>query len=86
MKENHKSAAELLQEWRDATRAAELAERLAQLATSSAERADRDAAGAAEIAKMAERAAGHAERAARVARRAAGRRALPRGRATDGSG
>jgi hypothetical protein len=66
---------ELLEQWRDATRAAELAERLAQLAAEGAERADQNAAAAEEIARMAERAAKAAERAAVSARKAATRAA-----------
>lgn len=66
---------ELLEQWREATRAAELAERLAKLATESAARADQAAAGGEEIARMAERAAKAAERAARSARKAADRAA-----------
>lgn len=64
---------ELLEQWREATRAAALAEKLAELAKESVERADRDAVAAHEIAEMAEQAAEHAERAARVAREAANR-------------
>jgi hypothetical protein len=67
------STSELLEQWRDATRAAELAERLAQLARVSAERSDKDSVAAQEIAKIAERAAKHAERTARIAREAADR-------------
>jgi len=66
---------DLLEQWRDATRAAELAERLASLAAESAARADQVAVGADEIALMAERAAKAAERAARSARKAADRAA-----------
>ena len=62
---------ELLEQWREATRAAELAERLANLARTSVERSDRDSIAAQEIAKVAERAARHAERAAKIAREAA---------------
>ncbi len=68
----HMTTGQLLEQWREATRAAELAEQLAELAKASVERSDRSAAAAAEIAKLAERAAKHAERAARVARDAAG--------------
>ena len=67
------TTAELLEQWREATRAAELAERLAKLAQASVERSDKDAIAAQEIAKMAERAARHAERAARIARDASDR-------------
>lgn len=66
---------DLLEEWRDATRAAELAERLAKLAAESALRADQSASGAEEIARMAERAAKAAERASNSARKAADRAA-----------
>jgi hypothetical protein len=64
---------ELLEQWREATRAAELAERLAKLAQRSVERSDKDAVAAQEIAKIAERAAKHAERTARIAREASDR-------------
>ena len=67
------SPSELLDQWRDATRAAELAERLAQVARVSAERSDKDSVAAQEIAKIAERAAKHAERTARIAREASDR-------------
>ncbi len=66
--EEHLNAHHLLEEWREAARAAELAERLAELAKASVERSDKGAAAAEEIAGLAERAARHAERAARVAR------------------
>ena len=69
------TTAQLLEEWREATRAAQLAERLAEIARASVERSDRDALAAGEIATMAERAAKHAERAAKVARDAAQRAA-----------
>jgi hypothetical protein len=67
------TTSELLEQWREATRAAELAERLAKLAQQSVERSDRDAVAAQEIAKIAERAAKHAERTARIAREASDR-------------
>lgn len=73
MQDELPTTGELLEQWRDATRAAELAERLARLAAESAERADQAAMGAEEIARMAERAAKAAERAARSARVAADR-------------
>jgi hypothetical protein len=73
MLEEPMSTGELLEQWREATRAAQLAERLAELAKASVEQSDRDALVAREIAKMAERAAKHAERAARAAREAADR-------------
>ena len=66
---------ELLEQWREATRAAELAERLAKMAAESVERSDQNAKGAQEIARMAERAARSAERAAKSARAAAERAA-----------
>jgi hypothetical protein len=65
------TTAELLEQWREATRAAELAERLADLATQAAEQADRSAVASEQIAKMAEKAANAAERAATTARKAA---------------
>ena len=68
------STADLLTAWRDATRAAELADRLAQLASDAAETADRSAMASEDIAKMAERAAKAADRAA-VSARAAAKRA-----------
>jgi hypothetical protein len=64
---------ELLEQWREATRAAELAERLAKLARASVEHSDTDAVAAQEIAKLAQRAAKHAERTARIAREASDR-------------
>lgn len=65
------TAAELLEQWREATRAAELAERLAELAMLSASQADRSAVVSEQIARMAEKAAVAAERAATSARKAA---------------
>lgn len=73
MDDEELTTGELLEQWRDATRAAELAERLANLAKLSVDRSDRDAAGAQEIAKIAQRAAKHAERTARIAQDAADR-------------
>ena len=67
------TTAESLEQWREASRAAQLAERLAELAKESVERSDSDAVAAQEIAKFAQRAARHAERAAQVARDAAER-------------
>ena len=58
-------------QWRDATRAAELAERLAEIATEAADHADRSALASDPIARMAEKAAVAAEHAARTARKAA---------------
>ena len=74
------STGELLMQWRDATRAAELAERLAEIAAQAADQADRGALASDQIARMAQRAAVAAERAARSARKAAG----ARGRFQDG--
>jgi hypothetical protein len=67
------SASDLLEQWREATRAAELAARLAQIAAESAEQAERGAVAADEIAELAGQAAQAAERAATVARQAAER-------------
>ncbi len=67
------TTAELLDAWRDATRASELAERLAAGANEAAELAERGATELAAIAQMAERAATSSERAARIAREAATR-------------
>ena len=66
------STSELLMQWRDATRAAELAERLAEIAAQAADQSDRGALASDQIARMAEKAAVAAERAARSARKAAG--------------
>ena len=71
--EERLTTADLLEQWREATRAAELAERLAKLARTSVERSDRDSVAAQEIAKIAERAARHAERTAKIAREASDR-------------
>jgi hypothetical protein len=65
------NAGELLMQWRDATRAAELAERLAGIASQAADQADRSALASDQIARTAEKAAGAAERAARSARKTA---------------
>ena len=65
------STADLLEKWREATRAAELAKRLAESALEAAERADRNAVASEEIADMAERAASASTEAARTARKAA---------------
>lgn len=62
------STSDLLNAWRDATRAAELAERLAALAADAAEAADRNALASEEIAAMAEEASLAAERAFHRAR------------------
>jgi hypothetical protein len=74
MDEEVVSTADLLSAWRDATRAAELADRLARLASEAADTADRSAMASEDIAKMAERAARAADRAA-VSARAAAKRA-----------
>jgi hypothetical protein len=63
----------LLEAWQDATRAAELADRLAAVALKAGEGADRSAIGTEDIASLAEAAAEAAERAARSAREAATR-------------
>lgn len=69
------STADLLDAWREATRAAELAERLARLAEATAEDADESAAASEEIAQLADRAAAAATNAAQSARNAANRTA-----------
>ena len=65
------STADLLEKWREASRAAELAKRLAESALEAAERAERNAMASEEIAQMAERTADAAAQAAQTARRAA---------------
>jgi methyl-accepting chemotaxis protein len=70
-----KSTADLLDAWREATRAAELAAQLATHASQVAARADDTSVAAEEIAKLAEQAAKAAERAAVTARHAAKRAA-----------
>ena len=65
------TTADLLEKWREATRAAELAKRLAESALEAAERADRTALASEEIAQMAERTAQAASQAAATARKAA---------------
>ncbi len=67
---------DLLAAWRDATRAAELAERLAARAREAAKEADRTALSSEEVARLAEQAAMAAEHAAREARAVADRAAL----------
>jgi methyl-accepting chemotaxis protein len=62
---------ELLEAWRDASRAAELADRLANAAVRAADQAATDATAAQELATLAEDVAASAERAAHVAREAA---------------
>lgn len=69
------STADLLDAWREATRAAELAERLARLAEAAAVDADESAAASEEIAQLADRAAAAATNAAQSARNAAARTA-----------
>ena len=65
------TTAELLDAWRDASMAAGLAERLAELARTAAEKDDQDPASAQEIAALAGEVAASAERASRAARAAA---------------
>jgi hypothetical protein len=65
------TSADLLEAWREATRAAALAERLARLALETAEQADRDVTATEGIATLAERAAEALEAAAKSARAAA---------------
>ena len=65
------NTSELLDAWRDASRAAELAERLAEVARSAVEKGERDAASTEEIATLAEEVAASASRAAAAAREAA---------------
>lgn len=67
------TTADLLEKWREATRAADLAERLSVIAADAADVAERGALAADEIATLAESAAQSAERAASVARQAATR-------------
>jgi hypothetical protein len=62
---------ELLEAWRDASRAADLAERLATMAAETADRAELNAEEAAAVAAMAERAAESAAAAAQRARTSA---------------
>ena len=64
---------ELLDAWRDATRAAVLADRLAEVAARAAEEAEQDAVEVEEVARMAEEVAAAAEQAAARARAAARR-------------
>jgi hypothetical protein len=67
------ATADLLEAWREAIRAAELADRLAKIALDAVERTARNAAESEEIAEMAERAAEAALHAAQTARAAAHR-------------
>ena len=62
------TTSDLLEVWREATRAAELAERLAQLASDKAQQTDLDATGAEEVAALAEQSAAAATAAAQRAR------------------
>jgi hypothetical protein len=71
VEEERLTTADLLTQWREATRAAELAERLAELATRAAERSDANAVAYEQIARMAEKAGIAAERASQSARKAA---------------
>jgi hypothetical protein len=78
---------EVLDQWRDATRAAELTDRLAYEATESAQQADMDRTAAEAIVEMAQRVSRFAARAARVARETADRvAASPTRRSTDTGG
>jgi hypothetical protein len=65
------TTADLLEAWREASRAAELADRLAELAHTTAERADLNAAAAEEVATLAEQVAVAATAAATRAQAAA---------------
>jgi len=65
------TTADLLEAWREATRAAELAERLASVALDVSEEAERNAVASEEIAEIAERAADAAQQGAETARSAA---------------
>jgi hypothetical protein len=65
------TTADLLEQWREAIRASELAARLAKIAAESVERTAREATASEELAKLAERAAAAATEAATTARRAA---------------
>lgn len=77
------TTADLLEKWREATRAAELARRLAALAQEASSDADASAAVSEQIAQMAEKAAKAAEEAAASAREAADHAAAAaRGRAS----
>jgi methyl-accepting chemotaxis protein len=68
MNERAPTKADLLAAWREAVRAAELAERLAAAATEASEQAGFRATISAELAELAERAAESAQRAAERAR------------------
>lgn len=64
------TTADLLEQWREAVRASELAARLAKIAAESVERSTKGAAAAEELARLAERAAAAAGEAAATARSA----------------
>jgi hypothetical protein len=74
------TTADLLAAWREATRAAELAERLAKMADEAAQEADESAIASEALAALAEQAADAAATAARTARATAER---ARARASD---
>jgi hypothetical protein len=65
------NTAELLEQWREAIRASELAARLAKMAADTVERTAREATAAEDLALLAEGAAEAASKAATTARRAA---------------
>jgi hypothetical protein len=67
------TTADLLRAWREATQAADLAERLARMAHDAAAEAEANALADEEVAAMAEQAAAAAERAAEAARATATR-------------
>lgn len=69
------TTAELLEAWREATRAAELAEQLTKFAEEAADQADANAAASEEVAELAEKVAEAASAAAASARGAAERAA-----------
>jgi hypothetical protein len=71
MFEEEMSTADLLEQWREAIRASELAARLAKLAAESVERTAKDATAAEELAQLAERAVTASMEAATAARKAA---------------
>ena len=71
MEEERLTTADLLTQWREATRAAELAERLAELAARAADHSDANTQASEQIATMAEKAGIAAERASQSARKAA---------------
>ena len=73
--ENPLKTAELLEAWREATRSAKLAERLAAIAEAASRDANENAAGAEAIAHLAEQAAEASTNAAHLARVAADRAA-----------